>query len=279
MEIVNPSGALKNIYENIEKQCSKGCGTICKLKDAFKHEISCGRPNCVAFEKCGNAVQCVIDGFNVCSERCAIYTAIKQGRAIDPKNLSLLLTGLHQRQMFNTRGIHTFFYWDTQYKSDTLDISPDLKTVKNNATNRCFTTVVSKIGFTRNIHVVEMMVTTRPEKPVKIGLVSNLNFDKTKSFSDTPYGYAFYTLGQLRHNDHGKGLRYAKKLETETFNIAIVYDSEEGSISFLVNEVNQGIAFQDESLKDVTLYPAVALREGSKVTLVNQIHDYQQLCV
>lgn len=56
-----------------------------------------------------------------------------------------------------------------------------------------------------------------------------------------------------------------------------MYNSDDGSISFIVNETNQGIAFQDESLKDKTLYPAVALREGARVTLINHISEFYQM--
>ena len=66
-------------------------------------------------------------------------------------------------------------------------------------------------------------------------------------------------------------------MEAETFKIAIVYNSDDGSISFIINETNQGIAFQDDSLKDMILYPAVSLREGSKATLINHISEFYQM--
>ena len=84
MEVVSPSGALKSIYENIEKLCSKGCGTITKLKDSFRHEIMCGRPKCEAYEKCNNVASSVVMNVNCCSEKCAIYINLKRGIKISP---------------------------------------------------------------------------------------------------------------------------------------------------------------------------------------------------
>lgn len=205
MEIVSPSGALKNIYENLEKYCSKNCGTVTKLKDAFRHEIMCSKPNCVNFAKCGRKSEAVIDGYDCCSEKCAIYQMVKDGKNLQPSELSLLLTGFSQRIVFNSKDIHTFCYWDSEHKGADIQISNDLKTAKHLGNAKKFSTVVSKVGLTKSAHLVEFQMSTKPDKPIKVGLVADLDFDRNHAFSDYPRGYAFYTLGQLRNNDHGKG--------------------------------------------------------------------------
>jgi hypothetical protein len=205
MEIISPSGALKNIYENLEKYCSRGCGTITKFKDAFRHEITCRKPSCVGHERCKKKAESVINGVECCSEKCAICHMLKNGQTIDQAEMSLLLAGFAQRLVFNSKDIHTFCYWDILNKGTNIDVSQDMKTAKNTATTKKFSTVISKIGLTKTAHLVEMQVTAKPDKPVKIGVVTSIDFDMNQSFSDSEYGYAFYTLGQLRQGDSGKG--------------------------------------------------------------------------
>lgn len=205
MDTCSLSGALKNIYENLEKYCSRGCGTITKLKDSFRHEITCRKPTCIAHEKCGKKAESVINGIECCSEKCAIYHMLKRGESIDQAEMSFLLVGFAQRLIFNSKDIHTFCYWDILNKGNCLEVSQDLKTVKNTANSKRFATAVSKVGLTKTAHLVEMQVTAKSDKPVKIGVVTSLDFDYNQSFSDFEYGYAFYTLGQLRQNDDGKG--------------------------------------------------------------------------
>lgn len=212
MEVVNPSGALKNIYESLEKYCSRGCGTITKLKDSFRHEITCRKPNCIAFEKCNKKAEAVINDIPCCSEKCAIYHMLKEGRTIDQTEMSYLLAGLAQRLLFNSKDIHTFCYWDQENKGDSMEISEDLKTVKNTANTKKFNTAVSRVGLTKTAHLVEMQIFTKPDKPIKVGVVTSLDFDRNQSFSDFEFGFAFYTLGQLRQNDDGKGKKIFKKV-------------------------------------------------------------------
>lgn len=51
----------------------------------------------------------------------------------------------------------------------------------------------------------------------------------------------------------------------------MIINSTKGTVSFIINGENRGIAFKGEELKDTVLYPAVALREGCKVTFVNNL--------
>lgn len=129
----------------------------------------------------------------------------KDGKALNPAELSLLLAGLAQRMIFNSKDIHTFCYWDTENKGSDIQISNDLKTAKHSGNTKKFSTIVSKIGLTKSAHLIEFQISTKPDKPIKVGLVSELDFDRNRAFSDFPTGFAFYTLGQLRNNDHGQG--------------------------------------------------------------------------
>lgn len=206
-------GVVKIAYENIEKKCSIGCGAILKLKDVALHEIECGKPKCDNHGKCRKNMTCVINGFKVCSEKCSIYLTVNKQSKIEKEDLSQQLVALSIRMSFITKKIHSFCYWDTINRSSEIDISSDLKTGKNISEKKCFQNVISKLGFCSGVTIIEMELNIKQEKPAKIGVVSSLNFDRTKAFSDSRFGYAYYTLGQLRNGDHGKGRISIKKAQ------------------------------------------------------------------
>lgn len=198
-------GTIKAIYDNIEKKCSIGCGLILKLKDASLHELECGKPKCDNHEKCREKVTGVINGFKVCSEKCAVYLTVLQQKSIGKEELSLLLTGLTMRLHFQSKKIHSLCYWDNAGQDPFIEISKNMKSVRNNSPTKGFKNVVSKVGFCSGVTVIELEVAVRQEKHIKVGVVKSLDFDREKAFSDSKEGYAYYTLGQLRHGDHAKG--------------------------------------------------------------------------
>jgi hypothetical protein len=216
MEVIQLSGALKTMYDNVEKRCSVGCGQIVKLKDSIKHELKCGATRCGLHPNCEDSACCVINNLACCSEKCAMYYMMKNDtKETTPQNdgevnwianeLGVLLTGFTQRLAFASKGIHSFCYWDPLPANGKIKYSSDLKTASSISTEKGFTTVVSKVGFSSKVHLVEFLINTQPTKPVKVGLVSELNFRREQAFSDLPFGYSFYTLGQLRNGNGGKG--------------------------------------------------------------------------
>lgn len=169
------------------------------------HEIECGKPKCDNHDKCREKITGVINGFKVCSEKCAVYLTVRDRKSIDRDELSLLLTGLAMRLNFQSKKIHSLCYWDSAGQDEFIEVSKNMKTVKNNSPTKCFKNVVSKVGFCSGVTVLEFEVSVRQEKHAKIGVVKSLDFDRQKAFSDSQEGYAYYTLGQLRHGDHAKG--------------------------------------------------------------------------
>jgi SPRY domain len=75
------------------------------------------------------------------------------------------------------------------------------------------------------------------------------------------------------------GQRYSSRIEEESFRVAILMNLTDGSISFMINGINQGFAFVEPNLIGKTVYPAVALREGSKVTVINSISTFDEIVV
>lgn len=129
----------------------------------------------------------------------------KHQKKLNTLELNVLLLGLTQRLSYDSKGIHSFCYWDPLRSQQDLKISSNLRTVRNTATKKCFRTAISKVGLSNTIDVVEFQVVTEPDKPVKVGFTTDPNFPPEKSFSDCQGGFAFYTLGQLRKEDHAKG--------------------------------------------------------------------------
>lgn len=65
-----------------------------------------------------------------------------------------------------------------------------------------FRTIVSDIPFMNGVHYWEIIADDRTENELKIGITTKPDFNYNTSFSDFEYGYAFYGLGQLRHNSN-----------------------------------------------------------------------------
>lgn len=198
-------GAVKELYENLEKQCSLGCGAVLRLRDVALHEISCGKPKCENYDMCRSTISGVIGGFKCCSEKCAIYLSVRDKKQLDKEELSLLLMGMTMRMNFVNKKIHSFCYWDTVDLDPCIEVSADMKTAKNTSKTKCYKNVVSKVGFCSGVTVIEMEFSSRQERYLKIGVVRGIEYPKTRAFSDAPTGYAYFTMGQLRHGDHAKG--------------------------------------------------------------------------
>ena len=59
----------------------------------------------------------------------------------------------------------------------------------------------------------------------------------------------------------------------------MIINSSKGTVSYIINGENKGIAFKGDDLKGTVLYPAVSLREGSRVKFINTLSDIQLVCI
>lgn len=75
------------------------------------------------------------------------------------------------------------------------------------------------------------------------------------------------------------GSVYGTRVEKDTFEVAMVINSVKGTVTFIIDGENKGVAFHGDELKDALLFPAVALREGSKVTFINTLSDVKQVSI
>lgn len=69
-----------------------------------------------------------------------------------------------------------------------------------------FRTVMGDTAMNGGVHYWEIIADARTENELKIGVSTKkdgLNFNS--AFCDYEYGYAYYGLGQLRHNSNASG--------------------------------------------------------------------------
>ena len=93
----------------------------------------------------------------------------------------------------------------------------------------------------------------------KIGIADHTKFkpDFTGAFSDTDFGYAFYSMGELRHQSNIKGPKYGQGYGIGD-NVGVLFDRYLGTLSFFCNGLDLGVAFKGINLKNTVFYPAVA---------------------
>lgn len=88
------------------------------------------------------------------------------------------------------------------------------------------------------------------------------------SFSDIETGWAFFGIGQLRHNSNSQGEKYGKSFKRQGV-LGVFLNMNKGTLSFAIDGQYQGVAFESEALKQGPLYPAVSLLHNAGCILVS----------
>jgi E3 ubiquitin-protein ligase NRDP1 len=65
------------------------------------------------------------------------------------------------------------------------------------------------------VHYWEIHADPRTENELKIGVCNNDKINFNTAFCDTPYGWAYYGLAQLRHNSNASGAAFGKRFKKE----------------------------------------------------------------
>jgi len=65
-----------------------------------------------------------------------------------------------------------------------------------------FKTVYGNLAFNEGIHYWEIIADARSEHELKIGLSGKILTNQKAAFSDYEHGWAFFGVGQLRHNSN-----------------------------------------------------------------------------
>ena len=87
------------------------------------------------------------------------------------------------------------------------------------------------------------------------------------SFSDVKSGWAFFGIGQVRHNSNINGRKYGLGFKKQGV-LGVFLNMNKGTLEFALDGQYQGIAFEDENLKKGPLYPALSLLHKAGCTLV-----------
>ena len=289
---------IKNIINNLEVKCqNKDCGKVMTLEEYEKHEIICNLPKCQN-EKCHRGREQLIkfkseDGkeYGFCCEMCK-YSFIFQQKS---KNMSkeelcnwfhefvtvTLKDKLHkecERKINNLKSMVlaangnmsmkinyidydpgiSYFKWDNEKKGEGIQIYNNDESVFLNEKKYIFRSVVANEPFMEGIHYFEIIADRKTESELKVGVTKNPNFDYNTSFCDYPFGWAFYGVGQLRHDNNSSGEAYGKKFK-KYGTLGVFLDMNKGILSFSLDKEYFGIAYKSEELKHGPIYAAVSL--------------------
>eukprot|EP00826_Nyctotherus_ovalis_P014400 TRINITY_DN14011_c0_g1_i3.p1 TRINITY_DN14011_c0_g1~~TRINITY_DN14011_c0_g1_i3.p1 ORF type:complete len:382 (+),score=74.46 TRINITY_DN14011_c0_g1_i3:120-1265(+) len=159
------------------------------------------------------------------------------------------------------------FVWDTENSHSLVTISAEKRVALLNDPEFRYRNIFGSKGFMGGSQYWEIIIDSRTQHELKIG-VSKTNAKNTScAFSDLPTGYAYYGLGELRNGGNTTSIKYGKKFR-KTGIVGVYLSMDSGTLSFSLNGECFGPAFKDEELKQGPVYPAVALLRVSGVILV-----------
>jgi len=96
----------------------------------------------------------------------------------------------------------TRFEWDTTIIPKEVKISNDHRRIYLKEDDYVFRTVYGNQPFKEGIHFWEIIADARSEHELKIGISGEIITNLKAAFSDYEYGWAFFGVGQLRHNSN-----------------------------------------------------------------------------
>lgn len=161
----------------------------------------------------------------------------------------------------------TEFTWDPDSIHPSIQIFPDKKIALLNETEYNYRNIFGSIGFTSGINYWEIVIDSRTQNELKIGVSKERKKDLTGAFSDYITGYAFYGLGELRHGENSTGIKYGKKFRKSGV-VGVCLNMEQGTLSFSLCGEYFGVAFKEKALEKGPIYPAVGLLRVSGITLI-----------
>mmetsp|Transcript_5416 Transcript_5416/g.5546 ORF Transcript_5416/g.5546 Transcript_5416/m.5546 type:complete len:469 (+) Transcript_5416:10-1416(+) len=152
----------------------------------------------------------------------------------------------------------TNFKWDMNKKGQGIQVFNSGEGLLLHESCYAFRTIVGCTPFTSGVHYWEIIADRRTENELKIGVTRNINFNYDTSFSDYSFGWAFYGIGQLRHNNNATGEGYGKKFKKHGV-LGVFLDMNRGILSFALDGEYFGISFQSKELQTGPIWPAISL--------------------
>ena len=107
------------------------------------------------------------------------------------------------------------------------------------------------------------------ENELKIGVTTKKEFNMNSAFCDYEFGYAYYGVGQLRHESNSIGANYGKKFKNYGV-LGVCLNMINGTLSFALDGEYWGVAFRSNDLKKGPIYAAVSLLHSAGCKLVTR---------
>jgi E3 ubiquitin-protein ligase NRDP1 len=290
IDSIKPVGkALLRMYNELDIKCQyyDKCNQTVKLIDLDKHEKVCQLPKCNNFELCGNLlINESAKANGNCAPECSLITKLKGANGdfglmhkelkdflapyiIEPKVIKPSVK-MDEDSIFPTSGGKDVisFKWDSKHCGNNIALTENSCNAWLKENSYIFKTVLGDQAFYNGVHYWEIHADPRTENELKIGIALKKDFDSNSAFCDFEYGYAYYGLGQLRHNSNANGVAYGKKFKKEGV-LGICLDMNKGTLSFGLDGQSFGMAYQAPALKKGPIWPAVALLHAAGCKLVS----------
>jgi len=267
------TGALAKIYRNLDIKCSfPDCGKVVKMCDLQQHETTCQLPKCDFHDICGNHVKPEYKDQAVCSITCSFLKKIKNANGNwktiyeEIQNLGKMTQAINPQPSIGSGGKVLSFRWDGARIGTGIEITNDKKTVFLKENAYMFRSVLSDTPMMEGIHYWEIHGDQRTENELKIGVSMRKDFNYNTAFCDYEFGFAYYGLGQLRHNSNSIGGAYGKKFKKSGV-LGVCLDMTKGTLSFSLDGEYMGEAYRSEALKKGPAFAAVSLLHQAGCTL------------
>jgi hypothetical protein len=160
------------------------------------------------------------------------------------------------------------FTWDKENSSPAISLSKDIRSASLYESEYQYRNMYGNYGFKSGIHYWEIIIDSRSQNEIKLGVASELRPYSGSAFCDFKTGWGFYGLGELRHNNDSSGVKYGRKFRKNGI-VGVCLNMINGTLSFALNGECFGAAFKDPALMQGRIYPAVALLRISGCILVS----------
>ena len=159
------------------------------------------------------------------------------------------------------------FVWNIETAHPSVMFFAEKRMALLNETEFTYKNIFGSVGFMSGSQYWEIIIDSRTQNELKIGVCKERRKDMVGAFSDNPAGYAYYGLGELRHGEDSTGVKYGKKFRKSGI-IGVYLNMDQGALAFSLNGECFGPAFKDKALEKGPIYPAVALLRVSGIILV-----------
>lgn len=168
----------------------------------------------------------------------------------------------------------TNFCWEVDLDSfsrDILQVSQERRSIFLKEDDYFFRTFFGSVGLTEGIHYWEIIADASTDHELKIGVSKSRQCDQKTAFCDYEFGWAFFGVGQLRHNSNAQGAPYGKVFKRQGV-LGVFLNMNKGTLSFSIDGQYCGVAFEDTNLKSGPIYPAISVLHKAGCTLVSGKH-------